>query len=347
MSFPIHFTGRIRYRLHGAAELCGSIADVSVHRMLRGPRRPTWNWFVELSTDMLRRHLFTAFKMPEVKDARAYLDSVVVRSPACSQVTVTNMVHEKFSGSWIVSKRAEPRVSVLYFHGGGYSFYPRSYAHLIALITLATGAKIFALDYRLAPEHRFPAQLEDALSAYRWLLETGTDPQDLVLIGDSAGGNLALTLLLAARESQIALPALAIALSPATDFQSDYPSIVANRAFDWINKEMLTGWADWFCESAQRKDALVSPLWADLRGLPPIYIQAGRCEILYDSIQAFANRGMSQGADVVLESWDDMNHDFQMFGTQATQSIDALRRIGEVISMRVRKRDKNVSLFNY
>ncbi len=105
-------------------------------------------------------------------------------------------------------------MTVLYFHGGGYSFYPQAYAHFIALITLAAKSRTFALDYRLSPEHRFPAQLEDALSAYRWLLEQGVDPARLIFAGDSAGGNLTLALLLAARESKLPLPALAIALSP-------------------------------------------------------------------------------------------------------------------------------------
>lgn len=278
--------------------------------------------------------------MADVKRARAYLDSVLISSPACAEVDVTNVVHERFRGAWALSKRAESPVTVLYLHGGGYSFYPRAYAHYVALITLAADARTFALDYRLAPEHRFPAQLEDALNAYRWLLETGTDPDDLVVIGDSAGGNLALALLLAARNSQIALPALAIVLSPATDFDSDYPSISANQEFDWITERMLRSWVDWFCDSVQRKDPLISPLWADLHGLPPIYIQAGRCEILYDGIQAFANRASTQGADVTLESWEDMNHDFQMLGTGAPQSAEALRRIGEVIDLRVRGREK-------
>jgi monoterpene epsilon-lactone hydrolase len=103
---------------------------------------------------------------------------------------------------------------------------------------------------------------------------------------------------------------------------------------------MLVKWADWFCDAGQRTDPLVSPIYADLRGLPPIYIQAGRAEILYDSIQAFADRAKIQGADVVLETWEDMNHDFQMFGRLAPQSRAALRRVGEVIHEHMREREK-------
>ena len=227
-------------------------------------------------------------------------------------------------------------MTVLYFHGGGYSFYPRAYANFIALITLAAKSRTFALDYRLSPEHRFPAQLEDALNAYRWLLETGTDPDSLIFAGDSAGGNLALTALLAARDSKLPPPALAIALSPATDIEGKHASVVGDQESDWIDKHMIERWASWFCESSQRRHPLVSPLWADLRGLPPIYIQAGRCEILYDSIQAFAARARSQGAEVVLETWKDMNHVFQMFGPDVPQSAEALRRIEQIIDSRIR-----------
>jgi acetyl esterase/lipase len=305
--------------------------------MLKGSRRPGWNWFVEVATRMLERQVNAAFKMRDVKEARRHLDSVVIRSPALSAVSISPVVHEKFRGSWFHCKTAEPHVTVLYFHGGGYSFYPQAYASFIAQVTLAAKSRTFALDYRLSPEHRFPAQLDDALNAYRWLLESGTDPDNLVVAGDSAGGNLALALLLKARDSKLPRPALAIVLSPPTDFESE---IVHEEEFDWIDKRALLQWRDWFCEPAQRRNPLVSPLWADLRGLPPIYIQAGRREILYDSIQAFADRARNQGADLVLETWEHMNHDFQTFGPDAPQSADALRRIGEVIDIRVRGRQE-------
>ncbi|MGZ4732031.1 MAG: alpha/beta hydrolase fold domain-containing protein, partial [Terriglobales bacterium] len=156
----------------------------------------------------------------------------------------------------------------------------------------------------------------------------------------SAGGNLALASLLAVRDRKLPLPGLVVALSPATDLESKRASITRNQASDWIEKQMLEKWTDWFCEPAQRCDPLVTPLSADLRGLPPIYIQAGGSEILYDSIQAFADHARSQGAEVVLETWKNMNHVFQMFGPDVPQSAEALERIGEVIDFRVRRRKK-------
>jgi epsilon-lactone hydrolase len=324
MNAQIHFRGPLRYRLRCAAELSQAALEVFARRAVKGPRLRGWNWFVELVTQILKRQTLAAFRMGDVKEARRYLNSVVISSPALSEVSITPVVQEKFRGSWFAGKNTEPRITVLYLHGGGYSFYPRAYANSIALITLAANSRTFALDYRLAPEHRFPAQLEDALNAYHWLLETGADPESLIVSGDSAGANLALALLLAARDSKLALPTLVVALSPPTDFE--------------IEKRMLAQWADWFCDAAERWHPLVSPVRADLSGLPPIYIQAGGAEILHDSIQAFAHCAQKQGADVVLQTWEDMNHVFQMFGLDSPQSAEALRMIGQVIDERVRAR---------
>ncbi|HEY1470832.1 MAG TPA: alpha/beta hydrolase [Candidatus Acidoferrum sp.] len=331
MHAHIHFRGPLRYRLRGAAELIQAVLEVSARRALKGPCLPGWKWFVELA----KRQTRAVFRMGDVQEARQHLDSVAIVSPASSEVSITPVVQEKFRGSWFAGKNTEPRVTVLYLHGGGYSFYPQAYASFIAMITLVAKSRTFALDYRLTPEHRFPAQLEDALSAYKWLLENGADPDSLILAGDSAGGNLALASLLAARESKLALPTLVIALSPPTDFELD---LVGDWKFDWIEKRMLERWADWFCDAAERCNPLVSPVLADLSGLPPIYIQAGRVEILYDSIRAFADRAKKQGADVVLQTWEDMNHVFQVFGFDSPQSAEALRMIGQVIDERVRGR---------
>jgi acetyl esterase/lipase len=276
----------------------------------------------------------------DVKEARRYLDAVLVTLPELAEVDVTPVVQESFSGNWFVCKTLVPGVTLLYFHGGGYSFYPKAYANFVTSVALATKCKTFALDYRLAPEHRFPAQLEDALNAYRWLLENRTNPSDLVIGGDSAGAHLALSVVLAVRDLKLPPPALAFCLSPPTDFDPERVRLVDNQHGDWIEKQMLLRWADWFCGSEHRRNPLVSPLDADLRGLPPIYIQAGRAEILYDSIQAFADHARSQGADVVLESWEDMNHVFQIFGRHAPQSSEALRGLREVIDAKVRVRER-------
>ena len=355
MSAQIHFQGPHRYRLRSAAELSQAIVEVSARRAVKGPRLPTWNWYLEVATEVVRRQTLAAFRMADVIEARRYLDSVVIRSSELSAVNIVPVVKEKFNGSWFAQKdsslakidpsknddlnKPDPPLTLLYFHGGGYSFSPRAYATFIAQITLAAKAQTFALDYRLSPEHRFPAQLDDALRSYRWLLETGIDSGRLIVAGDSAGAHLALTLLLAARDAKLPLPALAIALSPPPDFEAEFieTEVSGHPAFDWIDKHELEKWAAWFCGTDERQNPLISPIRADLRGLPPIYIQAGCAEILYPSIQAFADRAQKQGANVTLEAWDDMTHVFQMFGPDCPQSAAALHRIAEVIAAQVRQ----------
>jgi acetyl esterase/lipase len=341
MTARIQFRGPLRSRLRLAAGLTQCIFEVSARRAAKGPRLPSWNWYLEVATELAHRQTSAAFKMADVKEARRFFDSVVIRLPELSKVSITPVVRDKFGGSWFVNKieeKDEHGVTMLYLHGGGYSFYPQSYANFIALITRTAGSRTFALDYRLSPEYRFPAQLDDAIHAYRWLLDTGVDCERLVVAGDSAGGNLALALLLALRDAKLPLPAFVIALSPPTDFEVEFietePS--GKPPFDWIDKEMLEKWASWFCDETDRNNPLVSPIRADLRGLPPVYIQAGHAEILYPSIQAFADRAKAQGAEVVLETWDEMTHDFQLFGPDSPQSAKALQRIGQMIDMRVR-----------
>ena len=343
MTARIQFRGALGNRLRNAAGLTQSIFEVSARRAAKGPRLPSWNWYLEVATELAHRQTVAAFEMANVKDARRFFDSVVIRLPELSKVNITPLVRDDFSGSWFVNKideeqNEDARVTMLYLHGGGYSFYPQSYANFIASITRAARSRTFALDYRLSPEYRFPAQLNDAVHAYRWLLETGVDSEHLIVAGDSAGGNLALALLLAAREAKLPLPAFAVALSPPTDFEVEFieTELSGKPTLDWIDKEMLERWASWFCDDADRPNPLVSPIRADLRGLPPIYIQAGRAEILYPSIRTFADRALEQGADVVLETWDEMTHDFQLFGPDSPQSAEALQRLGQMIDMKVR-----------
>jgi epsilon-lactone hydrolase len=297
---------------------------------------PAWNLAAELGTEILKRQLAIAFEMTDMNEARSYLDSFSICSSALSKVSTTDVALENFKGSWFTPKDFDSAVTLLYLHGGGYSFYPKSsYSNFAAIIALSAKAKLFALDYRLAPEHKFPAQLTDATSAYRWLLSNGVNPQQLVVLGDSAGGNLTLALLLSLRDSALPPPALAICLSPATDFGAWGAGAPVNSDFDWITQGMTLHWADWFCTLKERSDPLVSPVNADLRGLPPIYIQAGGSEILLASIQMFVERAREQGASVVLETWPAMNHDFQMLGYEVPQSAEAIQRIGEVIASRI------------
>jgi acetyl esterase/lipase len=330
MCARVHFSGPASYRLKSAALLSRTIPEVCLRRSLHGARRPSWNLNLELGTEIIKRQLMVAFQMTDPQEARSYLDSIALSSGHTSEVGIHRIEHENFRGSWFLPKeRAQDRV-IFYLHGGGYSFFPRSfYDDFTALLATMTRARVFTLDYGLAPEHRFPAQLMEASAAYLWLLESGIAPEHLSVVGDSAGGNLTLSLMLSLRDARSALPAIAVCLSPATDF-----SLTALDAseLDWITPEMALGWAEWFCSALERTNPLVSPIYGDFRGLPPICIQAGGAEMLLPCIRDFAAHAQSQGADVKLDVWPDMPHVFQAFGTQTPQSMAALEKIAEVIA---------------
>jgi epsilon-lactone hydrolase len=321
--------GRWHYRLRSILTLYWSVLYISVRRWLQGPRLPNWNWALETSMHFLKTQTTIAFDMPSMADGREYEDALVFSSPAFDKVVI-EPVDQPVKGHWYQPKSEVRHVTVLYLHGGGYAYYSKAHQNMIALVTLAVKSHTFALDYRLTPEFPFPAQLEDALAAYRWLLETGVMPERLVVIGDSAGGNLVMALLLALRDARLPLPALGICLSPWTDVSNSGASMTTNASYDWVEERMAVQWAGWFCQDANATDPLISPIHANLRDLPPIYLQAGSAEILYDMIRSFADCAEKQGAHVRLDVWSNMPHDFQAFGSLTSESQEALRRIGEV-----------------
>jgi acetyl esterase/lipase len=329
MPFQLH--GRLTYRLRSLLLLLWASLLVTLSRWRHGPQLSAWPWVVEVTTTFLRLQERVAFSLPTIAQQREYTDALVFRSPALAQVQIEVVEAPAVKGRWFVPHTARDEDVVLYLHGGGYAFSARTHDHLIALVALAAQARTFALDYRLTPEHPFPTQLEDAQTAYHWLLSRGIAPEHIVVAGDSAGGNLTLALLLALRDAQQPLPRLAVCLCPWTDMDSSYTSLKENEPYDWVEQRMVVQWARWFCWQTDPENPLVSPVHADLRGLPPIYIQAGEAEILIDMIRAFARKAQAQGAAVSLEVWEQMNHDFQAYGTIMQQSKEALQRIGEVI----------------
>lgn len=335
---PVELSGKLAYRLRSILGLYRSLFYVTFRRMLHGPLRPGWSWSLEMATHFLKSQTAATFDIADIVEGREYEDSLLFRSTALPQVSISP-VQQPIRGHWYQPQSGHGPATLLYLHGGGYAYYSKSHHNLIALITLAARTRTFALDYRLIPEHPFPAQLEDGLAAYRWLLESGIAPERIVLAGDSAGGNLVLALLLSLRDDHIPLPALAIGLCPWTDVTNPGESMQANAASDWVEKRMADRWAGWLCQNASPNDPLVSPVRADLAGLPPIYLQAGGAEILHDMIVTFANRAIQQGANVTLEVWPEMVHDFQAFGDMFPESKAALKRIAEMVQAHISPAD--------
>jgi epsilon-lactone hydrolase len=231
-------------------------------------------------------------------------------------------------GEWSSPANAPEDKAILYFHGGGFRIGSvTSHRDLIAQIALASGCRVLAINYRLAPEHRFPAALDDALAAYGWLFDRGLKPDNVAFAGDSAGGNLALAAMLALRERGLPLPVSAVLMSPWTDLAATGESYVTRADADPIHQRpMILALAkNYLGGQGDPCDPLVSPLYADLTGLPPLLIQVGDRETVLDDSVMFTDIARAAGVDVSLEVWDGMIHVFQMFELpEAHQAIASI-----------------------
>jgi epsilon-lactone hydrolase len=219
-------------------------------------------------------------------------------------------------GEWISLADAPQDKAILYFHGGGFRIGSvTSHRDLIAQIAVASGCRVLAIDYRLAPEHPFPAALDDALAAYDWGLRQGLKPCNIAFAGDSAGGNLALAAMLALREGGLPLPVSAALMSPWTDMAASGASYVSRADVDPIHQRaMILALAkNYLGAQGNPRHPLASPLHADLGGLPPLLIQVGDRETVRDDSVMLADKARTAGVDVDLQIWDGMIHVFQMF----------------------------------
>ena len=266
---------------------------------------------VRISRRLLRL-LFASWSKSSIAEQRAKQETQTrfTRLPRhlfCQPVTVNGIPSE-----WIALPGADSRI-MLYLHGGGYCLGSINASRsLIARLVEATKYKALAIDYRLAPEYPYPAALEDAVAAYRWLLEEGVAPFRILLAGDSAGGGLAIATLVALRDAGLPRPAGAICISPWVDLALAGESIRSRAAADPIlDAATLVRYAAAYAGDAPLNSPLISPLYADLSGLPPLLIQVGTEEILLDDAVRLAERAQQAAVSVTLEQWQGLFHVFQ------------------------------------
>ena len=225
----------------------------------------------------------------------------------------TAVEHDLFAAEWIDVPQAQPDRALLYFHGGAFMFRsPTVHAAMLARCCSLLGARGLMVDYRLAPEHPFPAAPDDCHTAYRWLLAQGLDPKSIVIGGDSAGANLALVTLQRINSAAEPLPACGVLLSPFADFSLSSPSLLSNEASDvMISLEAAVGLRALYAGPERYLDPDVSPLFGDFTGLPPLLLQASSTEMLLDDARRTAARADACGVPVQLEIWRGMPHVFQ------------------------------------
>ncbi|HIR55899.1 MAG TPA: alpha/beta hydrolase [Candidatus Scatomorpha intestinigallinarum] len=242
--------------------------------------------------------------------------------------SMSGLVWEPFTlagmdAAWMrLSREHRRRRVILYCHGGGYTSGGLGFSKVLASkLTRATGMDTLAFDYRLAPEHPYPAAVEDALTAWGHLESLGIAPGDIVLAGDSAGGNLALVLCLKLREAGRGLPGALLLMSPWTDMTASGESLRGRAGIDPVlTPEYMYAVREAYAGGLDPSDCLLSPLFADFAGFPPALIQVGTHEILYSDAERLAERMLEAGADCRLEVWENMWHDFQMYPSKTASN---------------------------
>lgn len=274
----------------------------------------------------------------DVVRLRQGLEHLVAASPVPEAVTCTPVTVGDVPCEWIVAEGARDDAVLLYLHGGGYCIGSiNTHRALVARLSAATGMRGLAVDYRLAPEHPFPAAVDDATAVYRWLLAEGVAPSRVVVAGDSAGGGLTLATLLAVRDARLPRPAGGVCLSPWTDLEVTGATMDTHAERDpMIQRAGALRLAAAYLGATHAQTPLASPLHADLRGLPPLLIQVGTAETLLDDSVRFAERARAADVDVTLEPWEDMIHVWQAFAPLLPEADAAITAIGAWVRPRVR-----------
>lgn len=256
--------------------------------------------------------------------------------PIPKDVKIESVDANGVPGLRITPPEAAPGRTILYLHGGGYMIGSAAdYREMCAGLAKAAKSEVVVIDYRLAPEHACPAPVDDAVTAYQWLLDNGVSPDRIVLAGDSAGGGLTIAALVAIRDRGLPRPAAGVGISPWVDLEGVGESMTLNAANDpLVSIEMVGGMAQAYLQGQDVCTPLAAPLHADLQDLPPLLIQAGSHETLLDDAVRLADKAKAAGVDVTFESWDQMLHVWHMLGSFLPEARQAIDRIGEYVQER-------------
>jgi acetyl esterase/lipase len=269
-----------------------------------------------------------------VDEQRRLLREAVSAQPLPADVTVTAAALDGVPTAEITVDEIEPRHVVLYFHGGVYVIGDAFLAaDLASQVGRRTQAKVISVDYRLAPEHPYPAAVDDALAAYEALLRNGIAPSDIAFAGESAGGGLAIATLVNARDHALPLPAAAFVMSPYVDLTLAGASIETKRAVDPLfTRELLQDRVGDYTAGQDAALGLISPIFADLSGLPPLIIQAGTHELLLDDAVRLAQQAATADVEVTLDITPGVPHVFQAYHPILDEASAALDRAGQFLS---------------
>lgn len=241
-------------------------------------------------------------------------------------------IRDGLRGIWISLPDSLTERVVLFFHGGGFTTGSTdSHLGLCIRLARASRARVLSIDYRLAPEHVFPAAVEDAVAAYHYLNSKGYSPHHIVPVGIASGGTLVLSLLISSRDQGLPLPPAGVCMSPMTDMLFAGESVLKNRDRDWLLPEHLQAIRTDYLGTRDARDPLASPAHARLAGLPRLYVQAGTHELLLSDIGAFVDKARWAGVPVQAEIWEGMFHCWQVFAEHVPEGQEAIGQAGAFI----------------
>jgi monoterpene epsilon-lactone hydrolase len=268
-----------------------------------------------------------------IEQRRAAFEAVTAWFPVPDDVRSEPVEADGVPGEWISAPGADPDRIIYYLHGGGYSMGSiKTHREMVSRLSRASGARALAIDYRLAPEHPFPAAVEDSTATYRWLLSTSADPARLVIAGDSAGGGLTVATLVALRDAGDPLPAAAVCLSPWVDMEGLGGSMTSKAEADpMVQRDDLLEGAQAYLGGADPPPPHAAPLHPALKRRPPLLIHVGTAETLLDDSTRLAERAKTAGVDVTLEPWEDMIHVWHYMAAMLPEGQQAIDRIGDFI----------------
>lgn len=276
-----------------------------------------------------------AKEVASVPEMRANIaESMSEFNRVADDITIEPVDSGGIKAEWIAAPNVASDRVLVFFHGGSYVVCSaKTHRDIAARLSRAAGARVLNVDYRLAPEHPFPAALDDARSVYQWLLAMNFTPSKIVLAGDSAGGGLTLATLVAIRDESTPQPAAAVCMSPWVDLECSGESMVSKASVDpFVSQEPQRMLASLYLNGANSQHPLASPLHANLGGLCPLLIQVGSSETLLDDATRLEVKAKEAGVDVTLQIWDEMIHGWQVFASflpEGQQAIEAAGRFAK------------------
>ena len=289
----------------------------------------------------IKKQLDSLEDVVQFRENMAKSEGLSAKTP--DNVIVTPLNIPRTSGAsipceWIQMEEASTKPVLLYFHGGCYVFGGLNGHRDVAWRLAEAGdVRVLLVDYRLAPEHPFPAALEDAIECYRWLLAQGTTPDKIAIGGDSAGGGLSVATLVNIKNLGMPMPNCSILLSPWTDLSLSGDSIGANADSDvMLTAGALKKTADHYLGQSDHTAPLASPLFADLSGLPATFVQVSESEILLSDAQRLVTKMVDAGGEAMLETWPKMPHVWQILASRVPEGKAAIVKLGEFLKARLR-----------